>query len=109
MREELSACGGMILGSDSHSRYGALGTMGFGEGGPELVKQLLGRTYDIPSPEVVLCYVTGNTKRGVGPEDVALAMVAALFKPGTVKTKFWNLQAPDLRIFQRITGVILIP
>ena len=81
VREELSACGGMILGSDSHSRYGALGTMGFGEGGPELVKQLLGRTYDIPSPEVVLCYVTGNTKRGVGPEDVALAMVAALLSP----------------------------
>ena len=96
-REELSACGGMILGSDSHSRYGALGTMGFGEGGPELVKQLLGRTYDIPSPEVVLCYVTGNTKRGVGPEDVALAMVAALFKPGTVKNKILEFTGPGLK------------
>ena len=97
VREELSACGGMILGSDSHSRYGALGTMGFGEGGPELVKQLLGRTYDIPSPEVVLCYVTGNTKRGVGPEDVALAMVAALFKPGTVKNKILEFTGPGLK------------
>lgn len=96
-REELSACGAMILGSDSHSRYGALGTMGFGEGGPELVKQLLGRTYDIPSPQVVLCYVTGETKRGVGPEDVALAMVGALFKPGTVKNKILEFTGPGLK------------
>lgn len=96
-REELSVCGGMILGSDSHSRYGALGTMGFGEGGPELVKQLLGRTYDIPAPEVVLCYVTGETKRGVGPEDVALAMVGALFKSGTVKNKILEFTGPGLK------------
>lgn len=96
-REELAACGRMILGSDSHSRYGALGAMGFGEGGPELVKQLLGRTYDIPSPEVVLCYVTGETKRGVGPEDVALAMVGALFKPGTVKNKILEFTGPGLK------------
>ncbi|MBO6002752.1 MAG: hydratase, partial [Mailhella sp.] len=72
-REMMAGCGRMILGSDSHTRYGALGTMGFGEGGPELVKQLLGRTYDVNAPEVVLVYLTGKPPRGVGPHDVALA------------------------------------
>ena len=66
-REAMSRCGSMILGSDSHTRYGALGTMGVGEGGPELVKQLLSNTYDIPAPEVVLVYLTGAPRRGVGP------------------------------------------
>ena len=70
-REELAACGNMILGSDSHTRYGALGTIGVGEGGPELVKQLLKNTWDITPPEVVLCYVTGKPKKGIGPHDVA--------------------------------------
>ena len=74
-REELAACGNMILGSDSHTRYGALGTMGVGEGGPELVKQLLKNTWDITPPEVVLCYVTGKPKKGIGPHDVAIALV----------------------------------
>ena len=83
----------MILGSDSHSRYGALGTMGFGEGGPELVKQLLGRTYDIPSPEVVLL-CDREYKERCGTEDVALAMVAALFKPGTVKKQNSGIYRP---------------
>lgn len=78
-REALTACGNMILGSDSHTRYGALGTMGVGEGGPELVKQLLKNTYDVPAPEVVLVYLTGTPKKGIGPHDVALALVAATF------------------------------
>ncbi|HOS19132.1 MAG TPA: aconitase family protein, partial [Clostridia bacterium] len=74
-REAMTKCGSMILGSDSHTRYGALGTMGVGEGGPELVKQLLNNTYDVPVPEVVLVYLTGKPKKGVGPHDVALALV----------------------------------
>ena len=96
-REELSKCGGMILGSDSHTRYGALGTMGVGEGGPELVKQLLKNTYDINYPEVVLCYVTGAPKHGVGPHDVALAMVKALFNGGLVKNKVLEFVGPGLK------------
>ena len=86
-REALAGCGKMILGSDSHTRYGALGTMGVGEGGPELVKQLLKNTYDIKAPEVVLCYVTGAPKHGVGPHDVALSLVKATFANGYVKNK----------------------
>ncbi len=77
----------MILGSDSHTRYGALGTMAIGEGGPELVKQLLGRTYDIDMPEVVAIHLTGAPKPGVGPQDVALAIIGAVFKNGFVKNK----------------------
>ncbi len=84
-REMMAKSGGMILGSDSHTRYGALGTMAIGEGGPELVKQLLCNTYDIPSPEVVLVYLTGTPKKGVGPHDVALELVRATFKSGFVK------------------------
>ena len=95
-REELAACGGMILGSDSHTRYGALGTMGVGEGGPELVKQLLKNTYDVKPPEVVLCYVTGAPRKGVGPHDVALALVKATFAEGLVKNKVLEFVGPGL-------------
>ncbi|MBR5535455.1 MAG: hydratase [Clostridia bacterium] len=84
-REMMAKCGGMILGSDSHTRYGALGTMAIGEGGPELVKQLLKNTYDVPSPDVVLVYLTGTPKKGVGPHDVALELVKQTFKNGFVK------------------------
>ncbi len=86
-REALATCGNMILGSDSHTRYGALGTMGFGEGGAELVKQLLKNTYDVDAPEVVLVHVTGAPKKGVGPHDVALALVKEVFADGFVKNK----------------------
>ena len=88
MREMMSGCGKMILGSDSHTRYGALGTMAIGEGGPELVKQLLNKTYDISCPEVVAVYLTGKVNKGVGPQDVALAIIGAVFKNGFVKNKF---------------------
>ena len=87
MREMMSGCGKMILGSDSHTRYGALGTMAVGEGGPELVKQLLGRTYDIKRPEVVAVCLSGKPKLGVGPQDVALEIIGAVFKDGFVKNK----------------------
>ncbi|MBQ6727451.1 MAG: hydratase [Clostridia bacterium] len=87
MREERAYCGAMILGSDSHTRYGALGTMAVGEGGPELVKQLLSRTYDIDYPEIVAVRLKGKLRKGVGPHDVALALVAATFKKGFVKNK----------------------
>ena len=73
-REMLASCGQMILGSDSHTRYGALGTMAMGEGGPELVKQLLQRTYDIDAPDVIAVYLSGKTEKGVGPQDIALAI-----------------------------------
>lgn len=86
-REMMSGCGRMILGSDSHTRYGALGTMGIGEGGGELAKQLLERTYDIAQPEVVLVYVHGKVKPGVGPHDVALALCAATYENGFVKNR----------------------
>ena len=87
MRECMSGCGKMILGSDSHTRYGALGTMAVGEGGPELVKQLLNRTYDIKYPDVVAIKLTGKPRHGVGPQDVALAIIGAVFKDGFVKNK----------------------
>ncbi len=87
MREMMSGCGRMLLGSDSHTRYGALGTMAIGEGGPELVKQLLKRTYDINCPEVVAIKLTGAPKPGVGPQDVAIAIIGAVFKNGFVKNK----------------------
>ena len=95
-REELAACGSMILGSDSHTRYGALGTMGVGEGGPELVKQLLKNTYDIPAPEVVLVYLTGAPRKGVGPHDVALALVKATFANGFVKNRVLEFAGPGV-------------
>ncbi len=96
-REELSGGMKMILGSDSHTRYGALGTMGVGEGGPELVKQLLGDTYDIKRPEVVLVYLTGAPRRGIGPHDVALALVGATFKSGFVKNKVLEFVGPGIK------------
>ena len=96
-REELAGCGKMILGSDSHTRYGALGTLAVGEGGPELVKQLLKNTYDIPAPEVVLCYVTGKPNHGVGPQDVALSLVKAVFNGGYVKNKILEFVGPGIR------------
>ncbi len=86
-REMLAEGGKMILGSDSHTRYGALGTMAMGEGGPELVKQLLNQTYDIPMPEVVGVYLTGAPVKGVGPQDVALAIIKAVFANGYVNNK----------------------
>lgn len=86
-REMLAGGGRMILGSDSHTRYGALGTMAMGEGGPELVKQLLNQTYDIKMPGVVAVYLTGEPVRGVGPQDVALAVIGAVFGNGYVKNK----------------------
>lgn len=95
-REEMAACGSMILGSDSHTRYGALGTMGVGEGGPELVKQLLRHTYDIPEPEVVLVYLTGAPAKGVGPHDVALALVQATFANGFVKNRVLEFVGPGV-------------
>ena len=87
MREMRAYCGSMILGSDSHTRYGALGTLAVGEGGPELVKQLLGRTYDVDMPEIVAVYLKGRPRKGVGPHDVALALVKATFKEGFVKNR----------------------
>jgi aconitate hydratase len=86
-REMLAAGGSMVLGSDSHTRYGALGTMAIGEGGPELVKQLLNKTYDIKMPEVVAVYLTGAPRKGVGPQDVALAIIGAVFANGYVNNK----------------------
>ena len=87
MREMFAGSGKMILGSDSHTRYGALGTMAVGEGGPELVKQLLGKTYDIDSPEIVAVHLTGSPVKGVGPQDVALAIIGAVFSNGFVKNR----------------------
>lgn len=86
-REMLAGCGKMILGSDSHTRYGALGTMAIGEGGPEIVKQLLCKTYDVNRPEVVGVYLTGSPQKGVGPQDVALAIIGAVFENGYVNNK----------------------
>ncbi|MCL1853091.1 MAG: hydratase [Peptococcaceae bacterium] len=87
MREIMAGCGKMILGSDSHTRYGPLGTMAVGEGGPELVKQLMTRTYDIPYPQVVAVWLTGKPQPGVGPQDVALAIIKSVFANGYVKNK----------------------
>lgn len=85
MREMQSGCGKMLLGSDSHTRYGALGTMAIGEGGPELVKQLLSKTYDIDYPKTVAVHLKGKPRAGVGPQDVAIAIIGAVFKSGFVK------------------------
>ena len=95
-REKMTGCGKMILGSDSHTRYGCYGTMGFGEGGPELVKQLLKNTYDIPAPEVVLVYLTGRLRKGVGPHDVAIALCGATFGSGFVKNKILEFAGPGV-------------
>ncbi len=95
-REMLATGGGMILGSDSHTRYGALGTMAMGEGGPELVKQLLNQTYDISMPGVVAIYLTGEPVPGVGPQDVALAIIGKVFGDGYVKNKVMEFVGPGV-------------
>ncbi len=97
MRETTAKCGAMILGSDSHTRYGALGTMAVGEGGPELVKQLLGKTYDIKRPEVIAVYLKGKPKKGVGPHDIAIALIGAVFKNGFVKNKVLEFIGPGIK------------
>ena len=96
-REELAGCGKMILGSDSHTRYGALGTMAVGEGGPELAKQLLKNTWDVPMPKVVLVHLTGTPKKGVGPHDVAIALVKATFETGFVNNCVLEFCGPGIR------------
>ena len=95
-REMLAGGGKMILGSDSHTRYGALGTMAMGEGGPELVKQLLGQTYDINMPEVVGVYLKGAPVKGVGPQDIALAIIGKVFANGYVKNKVMEFVGPGV-------------
>lgn len=96
MRETAAKCGAMILGSDSHTRYGALGTLAVGEGGPEIVKQLLGQTYDVARPQTVAVYLKGKLRRGVGPQDVALALVKATFEKGFVKNKILEFIGPGI-------------
>lgn len=95
-REMMAEAGGMILGSDSHTRYGALGCMAVGEGGPELVKQLLNKTYDVDLPQVICVYLTGKCEKGVGPQDVALALIGAVFKNGFVKNKVLEFVGPGV-------------
>lgn len=97
MRETEAGCGKMILGSDSHTRYGAFGTMAVGEGGPELVKQLLGQTYDVKRPEIIAVYLKGKPRKGVGPHDVAIALVGATFKNGFVKNKILEFIGPAIK------------
>ena len=96
VREQLCAVGRLILGSDSHTRYGALGVMGFGEGGPELVKQLLQKTYDIPRPQVICVWLKGTPPPSTGPQDVALALIQAVFKSGFVKNKVLEFHGPGV-------------
>ena len=96
-REELAKCGAMILGSDSHTRYGALGTLAVGEGGPELAKQLLKGTWDVNLPEVVLVYLTGEPRHGIGPQDVALALIKATFASGFVNNRVLEFVGPGIR------------
>ncbi len=95
-REEMVQCGNMILGSDSHTRYGSLGNMGVGEGGGELVKQLLRNTWDIKAPEVVLVWLEGKPRRGIGPHDVAISLVKAVFESGFVKNKVLEFAGPGV-------------
>ena len=103
MRERFAGCGKMILGSDSHTRYGALGTMAIGEGGGELAKQLLGRTYDVARPGVVAIYLTGSLPAGCGPHDVAIALVGKLFKSGYVKIKVMEFVGPGIASLRQDT------
>ncbi len=95
-REQMAGCGKMILGSDSHTRYGALGTMAVGEGGPELAKQLLKNTWDVKYPKVVLVYLTGKPRRGIGPHDVAIALVKATFASGFVNNCVLEFAGPGI-------------
>ena len=103
MRERFAGCGKMILGSDSHTRYGALGTMAIGEGGGELAKQLLGRTYDVARPGVVAICLTGALPAGCGPHDVAIALVGELFKSGYVKNKVMEFVGPGIASLRQDT------
>jgi aconitate hydratase len=96
-REKMAGCGKMILGSDSHTRYGALGTLAVGEGGGELVKQLIGKTYDISYPDVVAVFLTGKPRKGVGSHDVALSIIAAVFESGYVKNKVMEFIGDGVR------------
>ena len=96
-REQMAKCGSMILGSDSHTRYGALGTMAVGEGGPELAKQLLKNTWDTPMPKVVLVYLTGKPRQGIGPHDVAIALVKATFESGFVNNCVLEFAGPGIK------------
>lgn len=96
MREMMAKPGGMALGSDSHTRYGALGALGVGEGGPEIVKQLLGQTWNVKTPEVVLVWLDGQPKPGVGPQDVALALIKAVYDSGFVKNKILEFAGPGI-------------
>ena len=96
-REMMSGCGKMILGSDSHTRYGALGTLAIGEGGPDLVKQLLQKSYDIDAPEVILVYLENEPRPGVGPHDVAIKMVKELFPNGFAKNKILEFAGPGIK------------
>jgi aconitate hydratase len=96
-REAVVKCGSMVLGSDSHTRYGSLGSMGIGEGGGELVKQLLSNTWDIDAPEVVLVWLEGEVKKGVGPHDIAMSMVKAVFDSGFVKNKVLEFAGPGVK------------
>lgn len=96
MREMMAGCGKMILGSDSHTRYGALGTMAIGEGGGELVKQLLSQTYDIAYPKVIGIYLTGKPQKGIGPQDVALSIIGSVFKNGFVKNSVMEFVGPGI-------------
>lgn len=96
MRESMAGCGKMILGSDSHTRYGALGTMAVGEGGGELVKQLLEQTWDAEYPEVIAVYLDGKPNPGIGPQDIAIAVVSAVFKNGYVKNKVMEFVGPGV-------------
>ena len=96
VREAMAGAGRMILGSDSHTRYGALGTMGVGEGGPEIAKQLLGETYDLKYPLVVCIHLTGSPRRGVGPHDVAIAIIGRVFREGFVKNCIVEFTGPGI-------------
>ena len=96
-REVLTGCGKMILGSDSHTRYGCYGTIGIGEGGGELVKQLLNNTYDIDPPEIVLVWMEGSPRKGIGPHDVALALIKETFPDGKVKNKILEFAGPGIK------------
>ena len=96
-REMMAGCGKMILGSDSHTRYGALGTLAVGEGGGELAKQLVGRTYDIARPDVILIYLDGEPRPGVGPHDIALQIVGAVYANGYTKNKVMEFAGPGVK------------
>lgn len=96
MREMMATCGGMILGSDSHTRYGALGSLGVGEGGPELARQLLRGTWDIDRPQIIAIWLEGAPQPGVGPQDVALALIGAVFAKGFVKNKIMEFMGPGV-------------